>query len=60
MLKLLLKRIAAWSVSCDDSTYMCIIEAENSFSSDIMYYTHNKGIVSKHPSTIFHRKYTQN
>jgi hypothetical protein len=60
MLKLLLKHIAAWSVVCVDSTYMCIIEAENSFSSDIMCYTHNMGNVSKHPSAIFHSKYTQN
>jgi len=62
MLKLLSKYIAVWSVICDDSTYMwtCIIKAENSFSLDVIYYTHNVGIVSKHPIAIFHSKYTQN
>ena len=60
MLKLLLKNIDEWSVIYDDSTYMCIIKTENSFPSDIIYYTHNMGIVSKHPSAVFHNKYKQN
>lgn len=60
MLKLFLKHIAAWSIVCDESTFMCIMKAENSFSPDIMCYTHNTGIVSKHPSAIFQSKYTHN
>jgi hypothetical protein len=55
MLKLLSKHIAVWSIICDDSTYMWtfIIKAENSFSSDVIYYTHNVGIVSQTSNCYF-------